>query len=383
MGATMVTVSGTESDSPPEHPRSRGAILMVVGVAAGLTLGILFTGGTPTDAPTESTVVASPDANPPPPTTTTTNVAPPLRLATMLPGILDAFVATVIDRTGASVVTVWAPSGRAPVPEPLPWARLIADASGTWLAGSTVNRWTEQTTLWVGNKAFMEPVSAVRGGDTVWHTRLPGWLAWIEDAPRNPVLTIAEFVPGRVANPQAVGEVTPETTVAWWSDLGIVTVEWAESGGQLQLRGAAGEVTHSLEIDYVLGTGREVIAVQADGAQVLLDQQLNVIAGVPWASDCTHVEFGPHNFNALLMCGGDGAHRVEYWLDVVTDSEPMFQFPSTNYAGVGFTTDGIPYAFRVDPIRIATTIEFSNPTQTVIYEVAHPGRVVSMEAVRG
>ena len=382
MGATMVTVSGTESDSPPEHPRSRGAILMVVGVAAGLTLGILFTGGTPTDGPTESTVVASPDADPPRPTTTTTNVAPPLRLGTMVPGMLDTLVATVIDRTGSSIVTVWAPSGHAPVPEPLPWTRLTVDASERWLAGRTVNRWTNQATLWVGNTAYMEPVSAVLGGDPVWHPHVPGWLAWIEDSPGAPLLTVAEFIPGRVASPQAVGEVSPETAVAWWNDLGIVTVEWAaslDSATELQLRGDGGDVSHSVEIDYVLGTGRQVIAVQADGDQVLLDQQLNVVTGVPWASDCTRVEFGPHNFNALLMCDG----TVEYWLDVVTDSEPVFQFPSANYAGVGFTRDGIPYAFRVDPIRIATTIEFYFHAQAVIYEVPHPGRVVWLETVRG
>ena len=381
MGATMVTVSGTESDSPPEHPRSRGPILMVVGVVAGLTLGVLFTGGTPTDTPTESTVVASPDADPPPPSTTTTNVDPPSRLGTMVPGMLDTLVATVIDRTGASIVTVWAPSGHAPVPEPLPWTRLTVDASERWLAGSTVNRWTDRATLWVGNTAYMEPVSAGLGGDPVWHPHVPGWLAWIEDSPGAPVLTIAEFIPGRVASPRAVGEVSPETTVAWWNDLGIVTVEWAESGGKLQLRGEAGEVTRSLEIDHLLGTGRQVIAVQTDGSQVLLDPQLNVVASVPWASDCTHVEFGPHGFNALLIC--DEKRRVEYWLDVVSDSEPVFQFPSANYAGVGFTRDGIPYAFRVDPIRLATTIEFYIPTQAVIYEVPHPGRVVWMEAVRG
>jgi hypothetical protein len=357
---------------------------MAVGVVAGLTLGVLFTGGTRTGTPTESTVVASPDADPPPPTTTTTGVVPPLRLATMLPGMLDALVATTIDRTGASVVTVWAPSGHAPAPESLPWTRMTSDASGTWLAGSTSNRWTDQTTLWVGNKAFMEPVSALMGGDPVWHTRLPGWLAWIEDAPEAPVLTIAEFIPGRVANPRAVGEVSPETTVEWWNDLGIVTVELAVSGTQMQLRGDAGEVTRTIEIEYVMGTGSQVIAVQTDGgAQVLLDQQLNVVAGVPWASDCTHVEFGPHNFNVLVMCGGDGTQRVEYWLDVVSDSEPAFQFPSSNYANdVGFTTDGIPYAFRVDPLRFVTTIEFYIPTQGVVYEVPHPGRVVWIEAVR-
>ncbi len=360
---------------------------MVVGVVAGLTLGVLFTGGSPTDATTESTVVASPDADPPAPTTTTTtiNVGTPLRLATMLPGLLDALVATVIDRTGASVVTVWAPSGHAPVPESLPWTRMTSDASGTWLAGSTGNRWTDQGTLWVGNKAYMEPVSAVLG-DPVWHPRLPGWLAWIDDLPGAPVLTIAQFIPGRLANPRVVGEVSPETTVAWWNDLGIVTIEGSaslESATLLQLRGDAGEVTRSIEIEFVLGTGREVIAVQADGAQVLLDQQLNVMAGVPWANECNQVEFGPHGFNALLLCDGDGAQRVEYWLDVVADLEPVFHFPSANYAGVGFTTDGIPYAFRVDPLRLVTTIEFYIPIQGVIYEVPHPGRVVWLEAVRG
>lgn len=357
---------------------------MVVGVVAGLTLGALFTGDTRTDTPAQSTVVASPEADPPPPTTTTTNVVPPMRLGTMVPGMLDTLVATVINRTGTSVVTVWAPSGHAPVPELLPWTRLTVDASERWLAGSTSNRWTDQATLWVGNTAYMEPVSAVSGGDPVWHPHLPGWLAWIEDTSGAPVLTTAQFIPGRVASPRAVGEVSPQTTVAWWNDLGIVTVEWAESAEsrtQLQLRGDAGEITHSFEIDEVLGTGRQVIAVQSDGAQVLLDQQLNVVAGVPWASDCTNVEFGPHGFNALLMCDERG--RVEYWLDVVTDSEPVFQFPSSNYAGVGFTTDGIPYAFRVDPIRLATTIEFYLPTQAAVYEVAHPGRVVWLEVVRG
>jgi hypothetical protein len=351
---------------------------MAVGVVAGLTLGVLFTGGTRTGTPTESTVVASPDADPPPPTTTTTNVAPPLRLGTMVPGMLDTLVATVFDRAGASIVTVWAPAGHAPSPEPLPWTRLTVDASERWLAGPTANRWTDQVTLWVGNTAYMEPVSAVVGYP-VWHPHVPGWLAWIDDSPGAPVLTVAEFIPGRVASPRAVGEVAPETTVAWWNDLGIVTVEWAESGGQLQLRGEAGEVTHSFEIDRVLGTGRHVIAVQTDGSQVLLDPQLNVITGVPWESDCTHVEFGPQNFSALLMCDG----TVEYWLDVVTDSEPVFQFPFSGYAGVGFTRDGIPYGFRVDPIRIATTIEFYFHAQAAIYEVPHPGRVVWLEAVRG
>jgi hypothetical protein len=359
---------------------------MVVGVVAGLILGALFTGGTPNDTSPDSTVVASPDAEPPPPTTTTTNVAPPARLATMVPGMLDSLVVTAIDRTGTSVVTVWDPAGQAPTPEALPWTRLRSDVSGTWLAGSTPNRWTDQRTLWVGNKAYMEPVSTLGGADFVWHPRLPGWLAWIDDSAGAPALTIAQFIPGRVANPQLVGEVSPETTVVWWNDLGIVTMEWIEAAaavGQLQLRGNAGEVTHSIEIDFVLGTGRQVIAVQIDGKQVLLDQQLNVVAGVPWAGDCDQVEFGQHGFNALVMCYDLNTRRVEYWLDLVTDSEPVFQFPSANYADVGFRTDGVPYAFRVDPVRLATTIEFYMPLQGEVYEVAYPGRAMWIEAVRG
>jgi hypothetical protein len=98
MASTMVTVGGTESEEtlPERDVGSRGVILVVGGLVAGLLLGVLFTGPGPGDeaAPPETAVgvpAASPTTNPPLTTTTTIEVVPS-RLATMVPGMLDVLV---------------------------------------------------------------------------------------------------------------------------------------------------------------------------------------------------------------------------------------------------------------------------------------------------
>jgi hypothetical protein len=240
----------------------------------------------------------------------------------------------------------------------------------------------------VGGQQGLHGAGFDAGGNRfVWHPRLPGWLAWIDDSAGAPALTIAQFIPGRVANPQLVGEVSPETTVVWWNDLGIVTVEWIEAGaagGQLQLRGNAGEVTHSIEIDYVLGTGRQVIAVQIDGDQVLLDQQLNVVAGVPWAA-----RLQPGRVRAARFQRPRDVWRLQHSASrtlarhrrrLRAECSSSQQRPTPVSAS---RTDGVPYAFRVDPVRSATTIEFYIPIQGEVYEVAYPGRAMWIELVRG
>lgn len=379
----MVTVSGTETGHSPNEPRSRGALLVVMGLVAGLTLGVLFSGGSPGEDPADQSVVADPE--PPPttrPSTTTTIRVEPSRLATMVPGLLDTLVTSAIDRTGAAVVTAWTPAARSPVVAALPWANLTADASRVWLAGVTPNRWTSLPTLWVGNAAYMEPVSTAVQSEPVWNTRLPGHLAWVDGTSDGPTLMIADFVAGQAGLPRPVATVAQGTHVVWWNDIGIVTRTGAVGRVTLELRGDSGEIERTFAAQAVLGAGRELIAVQFEGRHVLLDQNLNEVAGGPWSRDCYQVTFGPNGSTAQVRCASGDEQRIEYWLDVLTESGPTFVFEASDFSDFGFTAEGLPYAATIDPLRPTTAISFYLVTQGEVYEVAYPGRVSSLEFVR-
>ena len=385
----MVTVGGTESETQPpaRDDRTRGVVLVVGALVAGLLLGVLFTGG-PRDEETASTgtAVGEPAATPttnPPLTTTTTEVVPS-RLATMVPGMLDVLVASAVNRNSSQVVTTWEPSGRAPTVEPLPWGVFIADSSATWLASGTTNRWVAGATLWVGNTAHMEPVTSTLASGPVWHTRFPGQLAWLETTPEGRFLYTAQFVAGQAATPRAVLAVDDRTNLIGWTSAGFLTTRYGPESGALELRDSAGEVQTTREIAAgPLAVGPNlIVATDIDGTQILLDHDLDAVGVAPWDADCNRAVWGPINRTVALHCGFGDGQRFEYWQDPTRLTAPQFVRDGDEFADIGFTTNGTPYVATIETLRPSSTIVFYLAAEDRTYEVAYPGLVVSLAAMR-
>lgn len=383
----MVTVETGDTQQGPDtgrRPAAAGLILGVVGLAVGLAMGALFSGGPAEDAGPGSTVVGEPDASPTVPTTTTTN-PPPARLATMVPGMLDTMLAAAIDRSGTFVVTTWEPSDRDPHPGGLPWGNLEADASRLWLVTTTPSRWTEQQTLWVGNRSYMEPVSSTLEAQPVWHTRTPGLLAWLESGPDGVDLMVASFAAGQPATPRRITTLAPGTALVWWNDAGLVTITYEGDGeGVLTLLDDAGSPSATMEISWVEGAGQEMIAVRhRDGRSLLLGQGLDVAAEAPWEAACDRIVFGPQDgFAAVARCGSGAESRFEFWPSVLADTEPRFVLEAGDITDLGFTSDGLPYVATIDALRPTTVITFFHPIDDTVHEVTYPGRALWLETVR-
>lgn len=379
----MVTIRGTESPPPPSRePRSRATIFAAVGLGAGLALGALFTGG---DRPAESTpdtVVSEPDSSPTTtivPTTTTTDVVVP-RLATLVPGILDVLIASGIDLNGVQTVTVWELADRAPTRAALPWGELKPDASRSWLAVATPSRWIAGSSLWVGNPAFVEPITSELVGGPVWHARRPGNLAWVEDRGEGPLLMTAQFVPGRTTVPSPVVQL-PETAalIGWW-DTGLLV----QSETTLQLLDLDGAVVgEATGVQAVTGVGHDFVAIlDAEGRVGTLDVTLSTLQLPGWDDDCTQVEWSPAGGAAGALCGFGSVRRFEYWIDPFTTTAPTFVESGHEFVDLGFTTNGLPYAAWIGPIRLTSTIVFYHPTAGSMF-LDHPGRIQHLTSVAG
>lgn len=383
MATTMVTVGDPEApDRPPSEPRSRGAILAAVGLGAGLALGALFTGGGPSDEPTADTVVSEPDAAPTTTiaSTTTTDVVEP-RLATLIPGMLDVLIASGVDLNGTQVVTQWRPADRAPLRSQLPWGGFEPDASRTWLALATPSRWVGGSTLWVGNLAYVEPVTADLLSGPVWHSRRPGSLAWVEGTGDGPVLTAAEFVPGRTAIPRPVVALDEGIELVGWWETGFVT----QTTDSLQLRDPDGTVVREVGgVHAVTGLGRDVVSfIGAEGGTGALDTELTPLPPPGWGNDCERVVWSPGGTAAGVLCGVGFERRFEYWTDPFNTAEAMFIEPRREFADLGFATNGLPYAVWIDPIRITSTIVFFHPADGSVRLLDHPGRIQHLTSVAG
>lgn len=386
----MVTVGGTESEEqlPVREERSRGVILIVGGLVAGLLLGVLFTGNDPVEeSASPGTAVGEPAATPttsPPLTTTTATEVVPSRLATMVPGMLDVLVTGAVNRNSAQVVTKWEPSGRVPTVEPLPWGVFIADSSATWLASGTTNRWVVGATLWVGNTAHMEPVTSSLASGPVWHTRLPGQLAWLETTREGRTLMTAQFVAGQPAIPRAVLSVDDTTNLVGWTDAGFFTTRYGPGSGVLELRDDTGAVHTTTEIATgPLAVGRSlIVATDLDGTQILADHALTTVGVAPWDPDCHRAVWGPINRTVALHCGFGDGQRFEYWQDPTRLTVPQFVHTGEEYADIGFTTNGTPYVATIETLRPSSTIIFYLAAEDTTYEVPYPGLVVSLATVR-
>jgi len=387
MGPTMVTVGGSETEqkaNPPRDTRSRGISLVVVGLVSGLLLGALFTGNRTGDTGPTDTVVAEPETTPTTvPATTTTTGLPVSRLATMAPGMLDTLVTSAIDRNSMSVVTTWEPSGRAPTIVTLPWGDITADATKTWLSHGTPGRWMTGRTLWVGNTAYMEPVSSRLVGEPVWHARLPGRLAWIEETSEGWFLMSAGFVAGQTTIPRSVTALDEGITLVAWTDAGVLTARFDDPGITLELRDETGGVVTTRPAGTVLGTGRNLIGISEPGGDpLLLDASLRTVGGAPWGPDCFRVEWAPNGLAAAVHCGFGDAQRWEYWQDPITQSEPLHAHHGEEYTDFGFATTGLPFVAWIDPLRPASTILFYHPADGHEYSVTYPGRAMWLEAVQ-
>lgn len=383
MATTMVTVGEPEAqDRPPREPRSRGSILAAVGLGAGLALGALFTGGGPTEEPTADTVVSEPDAAPTTtiPSTTTTDVVEP-RLATLVPGMLDVLIASGVDLNGSQAVTLWHPADRGPVRSPLPWGNFEPDVSRAWLALATPSRWIAGSTLWVGNSAYLEPVTADLVSGPVWHSRRPGSLAWIEDTGEGPVLTIGEFIPGRTAMPRSVVGLDEGTVVIGWWDTGFVT----RTSNSLQLRDPEGAVIREVSgVQDVTGLGRDVVSVlDADGNTGAFDTELAPLQPPGWDSDCDRAVWSPGGLAAGVLCGFGSDRRFEYWADPFNAEEPLLVDAGHEFTDLGFSTNGLPFAAWIDPIRVTSTVVFFHPADGSVHRLSHPGRIQHVTSVAG
>jgi len=359
--------------------------LVVVGLLAGIVLGGLFTGTDADPGGPAGTVVDEPNAAPPstaPLTTTTTEVAP-VRLAEMVSGMLDTLVTSALDRTGMAVVTSWSPAARAPSIENLPWGNLVADASRGWLAFGGPNRWVTGQTLWVGNQAYMEPISSQLSGGYAWHTRLPGELAWIEATAEGRQLVVSRFLPGQIAIRRVVSELDDSIGLVGWTDTGYLTARYGPGDGVLELRDETGTVFRTLDIAAgPLAVGRDLMSiVDPDGIPTLVDSNLTPVAPAPWGTDCSRVQWGPVGLGVAVLCGFGTEQRYEYWQNPLVETVPTFLHSGMLYADFGFVSNGIPYVVWGESLRPSSTILFYHTFEGAAFEVTYPGLVQWLETV--
>jgi len=383
----MVSISHHHPSEPPGSgpPGGRGLLLALAGLVIGLGMGVVFT-GIPTDTTTATTTgaVASPAQPPTTVATTVTTVEPvPRRLATLVPGLLDTLVASVVDQSGMSVVTVWRPADRSPGSGPLPAGVLMADAGRRWLAAMTKNRYTDGSTLWVGNAAYMEPVTQSVTSMT-WHARLPSQLAWVEDTEAGATLRRARFLTGRfAAQPVDVAPVDDASSVVWWNDVGITLLNTTTQ--QLTLYSEQGEALETVGASEVVAAGANYLAiVDGTGEPMLLDRRLRPVRPAPWLTDCHRGTFNPAAAaNLLLVCGDTPeAERVAYWYDAATDERASVGFLQPGIVEFGFTSDGIGYTVTQEQVRPVSTIRFFDQAGQHETVLQYPGRISSLASMR-
>ncbi|MEX2280323.1 MAG: hypothetical protein WEA76_09575, partial [Acidimicrobiia bacterium] len=238
--------------------------------------------------------------------------------------------------------------------------------------------------LWIGNAAYMEPVTSYLVFEPSWHTRLPGQLAWIEDTPEGRVLQTGEFVAGQPSSPRTVVAIDGVTSLAAWTDGGIVTQRFDDQLATLELRDETGVVGATRDIAAFLGAGRDLMAViEADGSQALLDENLELVAAAPWGTDCHRVVWGPNGLTVAVLCGFGDAQRFEYWQDPLTQSQPLFTHSGEEYTDFGFASNGLPFVVWIESLRPASTILFYQPANGGEYMITYPGLVESLESLQG
>lgn len=390
----MITVGGTEpaSEERPEPPpaRRQTPLLAVAGLAVGLTMGVVFVGGDSEPAVTTTTqidTVISPSASP---TTTTTTIRVPVsRLATMAPGLTDTLVMASVESSGIDGMTVWDPAGRSPVPANLPVGQMAVDSTHQWLASLTSPRYSDRGALWVGNAAYVEPL-AVDVVGMVWHSRLPGELAWAELDGEQTRLLRAGLVPGRPANPVELATLPVPMVPVWWTDTGVVVLD--ESTATLALVGD-GELTGALPVaEFVAGSPSLAAIIDADGIPRLVAPDLTVIGPAPWDPSCRSGSFAPLGFDPLwiaLHCQNPDGSILELWsvdlssLEQGQVSEPVVTLEVANGVDPGWTSDGgLAYIANPHPLRPSTELIFVRPTTGTVMTVTHPGRVTQIESLR-
>lgn len=289
-------------------------MLLVIGVVAGLLLGGVF-GRSPqpgelTAAPADEPVAA------PPSFTTTTARSQVSRLATLVPGLVDAVVITTPADLGGRQVWVWEATDGVPVTRPLPGGELANDLSGGWLTAITPNRFSIANALWVGDDNRMDPV-ATNVISATWSRAEPARVVWSEITPTaETVLVEAHFQDQAQPERRAIARIPPGSYPVWWTGLGVVVTTTRE----LTFIDPDGVESLQLEARF-LGGGRlyGVIASPGETARVVSAARLETVGKVPWSPECTSVVFSPVDpATAAVLCGdggagGDESSRVEVW----------------------------------------------------------------------
>lgn len=387
----MITVGGAEHEDGTgvETPggRRRPAVAAVLGVTVGLTMGVIFAGGSTRPASSTTTIpdaVFAPSASPT--TTITTITVPVQRLATMAPGVVDTLIMVSIDSTGIESVTRWEPLGRTPVPSSLPVGALDADVSRRWLAGLTDSRYADRETLWVGNDAYLEPFRVSEIAGMTWHERLPGELAWVERDGETHLLRTARFLAGRPIAEHQVAAFDAPVTPVWWTDAGITVAAVYGDQTSLSLVSQTGETVAEVTVRAVVSGSDSLAAViDASGAAMLIDSNLDVVGPAPWDGSCIEGEFTESDVDLAiaLHCQRPEGETLEVWRRSDRGFTLFVSVAVDNGSQPGWTADGaLAYLVGANPLRPSTELIFVRMVDGEVLTVTHPGRVVQMETMR-
>ncbi len=306
-----ITPVGVEPDKPQRGPGGRrgGAALLVVGVIAGLLLGGLF--GSVPEASETTVAEDEPVAAPPSFTTTTPATVPkPPRLATLVPGLVDAVVVTAPADLGGRQVWVWEATESAPGPRPLPGGEIRNDLSARWLAAITPSRFSIANALWVGDDSRMDP-AATNVISAVWSRTRPAEVIWSEiTSTAETVLVRARFLEQAQPERTAIARIPPGSYPVWWNDEGVVVTTTRE----LTFIDRNGNGTTQIEGRFLGGGVTQGVVVGTDGTAHFVDRDLAGNAAVPWGPDCTTVSFSPVAGDTVaVVCDGDEGSRLEVW----------------------------------------------------------------------
>lgn len=233
------------------------------------------------------------------PTTTTTELAPRLRLETLVPAF-DRTVHFVSVDDGGMSITSWT-RGRDPLTHEhaigaVQWAGL--DAAGASLGAITAGR-NGQSVLWLGTPDLVEPAQVEEGPmSAVFHVTNPGWLAVSTfDGVETVITTRPTWSDG--ADPIGVQlSIEGDHTLVSWSDAGFLVVDADEpvqaiwigtTGAATEVDGFAPAVT-GLPIIYAPNfTGRSTLI--EDRIEPLPDNTVSLSPGGRYAVISTPLQY--------------------------------------------------------------------------------------------
>lgn len=293
------TIRVDGSSEPERGPAVRSLVVVIglIGLGLGVVLWAMFSATSPpgpvADPPPGGQRIASPV---PIPTTTTTaaSVAEPT-LVDLAPMLDTGLIGIGTDTSGSGTAELWRMTADAPTALDLPAGGASTDISGRWLALLTQSRYSDHLSLWVGNPAYAEPLSASVLG-AVWSTDEAAAIAWAEprassDAGGAQTALFTQRLTGSSLAVRTETLIPGRVVPIWFTSAGVVVTDGA---GALSLVPPLGDVVSTLQVERLHAATDRYALVDVDGRSALVSPFLQFIDEFPVdVSGCAIGRFAP------------------------------------------------------------------------------------------